>query len=187
MVREVYPDTPAGQGGMRAGDVIVAFDGKSVSNSAELQQHVAGVTPGTRVRVDVVRKGAKEGLYVTVGTQPDDLSEMGGPSAPQAPVKPESAESDTLGLRVQSLTDEIRRNLGLGEDESGVVVTNVVGGGAAQRSGLQPGAVILEINHQPIADIAAFREAEKGLAGQPRALLLVRMQGMSRFVVMKLQ
>ena len=57
-----------------------------------------------------------------------------------------------LGVRIQSVTDEIAESLGLDKAE-GALVASVNEGGPAQKGGIQPGDVILNYNSQPVADI----------------------------------
>jgi len=85
-VTEVRPETPASAAGLRAstgsevvdgeevptgGDVIVAFDGKPVSTTAELQSAVDSLRPGDEVTVTVLRGGKRVTLDVTLGTRPE--------------------------------------------------------------------------------------------------------------------
>ena len=56
LVLRIAPDTPAGRAGLRAGDVVVAADGRTLESVAELRQVIA--LPGTEpVTLRVIRKG----------------------------------------------------------------------------------------------------------------------------------
>jgi serine protease Do len=57
-----------------------------------------------------------------------------------------------LGVRIQSVTDEIAESLGLKKAE-GVLVASVNEGGPAQNGGIQPGDVILSYDKKPVADL----------------------------------
>ncbi len=68
---DVVSGTPARNAGIRKGDVLVAIAGEPVSTRKELFDTIARLRPGTRVAVDVLRRGAKELLLVEVGDRRD--------------------------------------------------------------------------------------------------------------------
>ena len=63
-IAEVVPGSPAEQAGIKPGDVITKFDGKPVSSFSELQQRVARMKPGDKVKVEVERDGKTKTLEV---------------------------------------------------------------------------------------------------------------------------
>ena len=54
MVREVYPNTPAEQAGLQAGDIITTFDTKSVSNIDEFIRMVGSYRSGDTVPLEII-------------------------------------------------------------------------------------------------------------------------------------
>ena len=62
---------PAAKAGMRAGDKIVAIDGRPISSSDDVSAAVAAHKPGDRATVTVVRRGNRRTLTVTLGTRPE--------------------------------------------------------------------------------------------------------------------
>jgi S1-C subfamily serine protease len=84
-VTEVVPDTPADDAGLRAatgtelddgqevptgGDVIVEFDGQTVTSPTALQSAVDARRPGETVSVVVLRGGERRTIEVTLGVRP---------------------------------------------------------------------------------------------------------------------
>ena len=67
VVAEVSGRSPAATAGLQAGDVIVAFGGRDVTDPLDLTRRVAQTAPGTRTDVTVVRDGARRTVQVTVG------------------------------------------------------------------------------------------------------------------------
>ena len=67
LVAEVLKGTPAEQGGMRVGDVIIEFDGRGVKESNDLPIIVARTPVGRVVSVKVLREGEEVVLPVTIG------------------------------------------------------------------------------------------------------------------------
>ena len=90
--------------------------------------------------------------------------------------------SEKLGFSVQTLTPELAKQFGLGVDK-GVVITDVADGSLAALAGLRAGDVIVEADHQPVANIGEF---ERALARNKDGILLrINRQGGSLFVVMQ--
>lgn len=67
-LREVVSGTAAAEAGLRAGDVIVAIDGRPVSGSEALTGYVRQYTPGAQVLLEVARDGASESVTAVLGT-----------------------------------------------------------------------------------------------------------------------
>jgi len=68
-----------------------------------------------------------------------------------------------LGVGIQDLTAENAPFFGLKEDTKGVLIPEVTKGSAAEKAGLKPGDVIIELNGKPV-------EAAKELQGRVSAL-----------------
>ncbi len=68
LVREVVAGTAAAGAGLRAGDVIVAIDGRPVSGSEALTGYVRQYTPGSRVVLEVARGGVSQQVTAVLGT-----------------------------------------------------------------------------------------------------------------------
>ncbi|GAB4431988.1 MAG: trypsin-like peptidase domain-containing protein [Chloroflexi bacterium OHK40] len=67
LVVRVEPGSPAEQGGLLLGDVLVAFAGQAITDTDELQALLTGDRVGATVPVQVLRGGALASLQVTVG------------------------------------------------------------------------------------------------------------------------
>ncbi len=177
LVQNVVPRGPAAKAGVEAGDLIVSINGKAVESPGTLTRTVALVPPGEKVDVVVLRKGEKRQLSFKVAQRPEDESAVGrgegeseGDSGGGGPA---SNKSPKLGVSLAPLTAELSRELGVSGD-SGVVVTETVDGGPAQRAGIRRGDVILELNRHPVKK----PEDVAGLIGKMKegemALLRVR-------------
>jgi serine protease Do len=174
LVAQVAAESPAAAAGLRQGDVIVAYQGESVSNIGAFRNRVALTPPGTQTEITVLRNGAQLILTATIGTLTEDkLAALGTGSAQDA---------DALGITVQTLTPQLAEQFNA-EPGEGVVVTQVEPDSIAARAGLQPGTVILQVNREPVGDAAEFKRAiAQGSAN--RVLLLIRKDGMQQFLVL---
>jgi serine protease Do len=173
LVSQVSPGSPAENGGIQEGDVIVAYQGNDVRNVGAFRNQVSLTAPGTDSRMTVIRDGAEMTLNVTIGTLENEVVAAEG-----------SVErSEQIGLGVQTLTPQLAQQFGV-EPGQGVVVTQVLPGSAAEAAGLSAGLVILEVNRNAVVDAEAFNRAIRE-SDDERALLLVRTPGGQRFVVLE--
>jgi serine protease Do/serine protease DegQ len=152
LVADVMTGSPADAGGVRQGDVIVEFGGDRIKEVPELQRRVASVSPGQSIAITVVRERRPVGLRITVGEMPAD-----------EPMVTDDTSEETLGLAVEPVPSELAQRLDP-PAAAGVVVTSVAPGGPADRAGLRPGDVILELDRQIIVDVAGFRKVVGALA-----------------------
>jgi len=69
-ITQVVSGSPAAKAGLKVGDVVTAFDGKTVTSAEVLTADVSNARPGETVTVTVRRKGTTKHLSVTLGVQP---------------------------------------------------------------------------------------------------------------------
>lgn len=77
LVSRVDEDTPAGKAGLRAGDVIIAVDGKGIANRGDIGAALADKEPGDTVAVKIVRDGSEKTLDVEVEERPTPKARHG--------------------------------------------------------------------------------------------------------------
>jgi serine protease Do len=82
VVIEPQPNGPAARAGVASGDVITAVNGDAVKDDRDLMKRIADLPPGTSVSLEIVRKGERKTLGVTLAEMPDDHN--AAPSAPPA-------------------------------------------------------------------------------------------------------
>jgi serine protease Do len=178
LVSDVTPDSPAKKAGVNKGDVILEYDGKQVEDKGQLTKMVGRTTIGKKVKLVVLRDKEQKTLWVTIG----ELSEK---QVTAAAPKPE--ETDRWGIKVQDISPDMAAHLGL-PSNAGVVIAEVDPGSPAGEENLQPGDVIIEVEHNPIKDLADFRKYIESYKKQKTLLLTVRMKANDYhnfFVVLK--
>jgi len=74
LIAEVTPGSPGEQAGLKPGDVVTEFDGKSVTDSRHLQLMVAEKPPGSRVSMKIVREGKEQTLTAQLGELPAQIA-----------------------------------------------------------------------------------------------------------------
>ncbi|MCO5975812.1 DegQ family serine endoprotease [Ideonella oryzae] len=173
MVRAVEPASPAEKAGLEAGDIIVKLDGKALEKASDLQRGVSAIKPGTKVNLQVFRRGAYKDMAVTVGEFEAD--KPAGKDA-EAPVPARNA----LGLTVDDLSDAQKRDLRL---KNGVQVVKAEG--PAAKSGLREGDVILTVENTEIRDAKQFGVVVAKLDKKQRVTLLVRRGEWVNYVIVQ--
>jgi serine protease Do len=126
------------------------------------------------VRLTVIREGKEREFSVTLGSIP-------GRSQEQERSLKETEER--LGLRVEPVTPELRRELGA-PATAGMAVAEVLPGSPADRIGLKRGDIILEVNGRPVDDIKSWQKVMSGV--QDSAVLLVWRDGRTFFVSVRM-
>jgi len=137
LVNGVEKGGPAEKAGVETGDIILRFDGKAVNASSDLPRIVGGTRPGSKVGMQVWRKGQTRDVTVTVGEIPDDRVASARGTKPGAP-KAEIA-ANRLGLVISDLGEDKRRDMRL---QGGVVVDEVR---TAPRADIRQGDVIVAL------------------------------------------
>jgi serine protease Do len=174
LVADVVKDGPAEAAGIKQGDVIIEYDGKPVTDSAELPLLVARTPVGKSVKVKALRGKETETFNIKIQELKEEETAQAG-----------SGTTEDLGLAVQTLTPELAENLGLDRSTKGVVVTQVDPGGPAADAGLRRGDVILEVNRQAVKDVDAYRKAVKSVGKGKSVLFLVRRGDNTIFLAVK--
>lgn len=139
LVNAVEKGGPADKAGVEAGDIILRFDGKAVSASADLPRIVGATRPGSKVVLQVWHKGNTRDLAVTVGEIPEEKATQRSHKR----ARPAEVAVNRLGLVLSELTPEQKREM---KTTSGLLVEDVRANGS--RADLRPGDVILAVVHK---------------------------------------
>jgi len=174
LIADIVKRSPAAEAGLQRGDVVVAIDGKPVTQPGTLSRTVAMLRPGSRASLRVLRDGKERTLDVQIGTMPEEQGEEEAEELGTAPGPRGGAEQALarLGLALGDLTDAARRQLGLGRELVGALVTGIAQGSVAEEAGLRPGDVIMQVDRAPVTSARAAARAIA--AAEPPILLLVR-------------
>jgi serine protease Do len=173
LVNQITPGSAAEKAGVQLGDVIQSFNGVDIVQSADLPPVVGAARPGSKAEISVFRDGKTLSLPLTVGEAPRDGKAVAsaGKTKPDAVINP-------LGIAVEELTADQRKQLQL-KDE-GVLVNRVTG--AAKRSSVQPGDVVLMVGRTKVKNPAEFNAAVKDVKPGDSVMLLVRRDQVTNFV-----
>ena len=169
IVQQVRPkDGPADRAGLQPGDVIVAFNGRKIGEPADIFPLLSETAPGETVEVEYLRDGKKRAARLTVGDRSEVFAEeQVAQSGPE-----QGSDSLKLGLRVQELSPQWKRQLG--DKAVGVLILEVEPGSVADDAGLRPGDVLLEVNKSAVASPARLARLSEKLQPGSDVLFLVK-------------
>jgi serine protease Do len=179
LISSVEKGGPAEKAGVRPSDVILKFDGKAVNSSADLPRIVAATKPGSKVSVQLWRKGSAQDVSLVIGEIQEESavsqrSSRGGSEG--------TSEVETrLGLVVSELNEQQKAEL---QVEGGLIVEDLKG--AATKSQLQRGDVILAVGNIEVRSLSQFNDVIKKVGRGRNIALLVRRSEGTVYVSIKL-
>jgi serine protease Do len=183
LVAGVNEGGPADRARLQNGDIVLRFDGTEIREMRTLPRVVADTAIGKQVPVVVWRSGREQTLTATVGELPEETQQAAATPGPQdrggRPV-----EVPGLGLRVSSITPELRERFTLSAEAKGVVVVEVAPNSPAAERGIRAGDVVVEVQQEAVATPAELQERidRARQAGRRNVLMLIEGQQGLRWV-----
>jgi serine protease Do len=200
IIKEVTEESPAARAGLKAGDVVVEFDGERVRSARQFTRLVQETVPGRSVQAAVMRDGQRTTVTVEPRERggrlfngPDhyrDLEELAIKRVPPPPPRPPSppaergfpmipdfegllfSRGDTLGLTAGDLSPQLAEYFGTKE---GVLVTSVRDDSSAAKAGLKAGDVVTSVNGTAVERPADLRrEVQRLRSGDEFTLSVMR-------------
>lgn len=165
LVGDVVPKGPADVAGIKRGDVITSFNGKSIKNMSDLSREVANTPVGRTVDAIILRDGKATDVKITVTEMSEEKLALG-----------KGAPEGDLGIRVDDITPRWRAELGIRE-KTGALVTNIAPGSLADEAGLLAGDIIKELNHRPVNSARDFYDALNKTEHETSLVLLIKRSG----------
>ncbi|MGH7014913.1 MAG: DegQ family serine endoprotease [Stellaceae bacterium] len=185
LVADVTKGSPAAAGGMKQGDVILNYDGHDISQVRDLPIAVAETPVGQTAAIKIWRNDKPTTLQVRVGEMPENQQQVATAEQPQ------HGHSAAMGLKLSSLTPELRRQAHVPKDVHGVIVTDVASNSPLGAIGVRPGDVIVTINRKPVTTpheaVHEFDLAQKAKGPNQTLLLLINRHGINEYVAFSVQ
>ncbi len=170
LVQDVAVGSPAARGGLRPYDVVIALDGKPVRTHDQLIREIAARQPGTSARLEYLRDGRSREMSLKLAERPQRAPD---PAASPAIRSTQRTGPGELGLSLIEIDDRNAHRFDIPPGMTGLLVQRVEPLSMAYDAGIERGAIILEINRQPVNSIAGFRRIVGGAqAGEILAVFL---------------
>jgi serine protease Do len=192
-IDDVNRDSPAERAGLKAGDIVVEFDGERVRSARHFTRLVQETPPGRTVKVILVRDGKRQTLDATPESGrmtwnfepgfnfdfndriprrfeyrlPDDYRDFRFP-APGSRLP--GSSRGRLGVSVQSLTPDLSDYFGA--TNGGALVSSVRQDSAASKAGLKPGDVIVSVNGRSVRDADDLISEIEDVSGEATIVVL---------------
>ncbi|HEY5892319.1 MAG TPA: DegQ family serine endoprotease [Chthoniobacterales bacterium] len=182
LVGDVTPRSPADEVGLKAGDVIIEFNGRKVTDGRQLRLMAGQSAPGTSVSMKALRDGREQDFTAKLAEAPPGSLAKAGRSEG---LHRGAGVGALDGVSVADIDPRARQQFDIpAEVRTGAVIVEVAPGSPAAQAGLKPGDVILEINRQPVQSAAEALERSERLPDDP-VLLRVWSGGTSRYVLVE--
>ena len=157
ILARVQPGSPAEKAGLRSGDIVMAYNGRTIRSGSDLRNRL-GLTPvGEEIDLTIVREGREQKVRAQISAAPTQT--VSGENVPQL-----------SGLRVA--------NHGSGQ---AVLVAAVETGSAAAATGLRQGDAIVALARRRVRNVPEFQAVLNAVQGQ-FAMTVVRGDAQMTFV-----
>jgi serine protease Do len=178
-ITRVEEGSPAEQGGLKTGDVVLEYNGERIEGVEQFMRVVRETPPGRQVKLLLSRSGSTQTAVVKTGARkswPSNAQAFEFPRTlhfpevrmPDVPRSNVTWRSTTLGIEAESLDSQLATFFGVKE---GVLVRSVIKGSAAERAGLRAGDVITKVDDTVVSTPREVTSATRA-AGSKRTVTL---------------
>ena len=209
MINEIVDDSPAEKAGLEDGDVILEFNGKTISDNGDLTKAVRATSPGEEVKVVVLRNGKTKSIKIEVGkNESRNVFFMSGDGDSHAPHFEHFGEGDHkvmimsgdddftwtmdedmdfsfnsdrgyMGVHLDDLNEQMGEYFGV-KDGNGALVTEVVEDSPAAKAGLKAGDVIVKVGENDVESAASLHKAIADTEPEQQMAIKVMRKGRSK-------
>lgn len=176
IVASLTPGSPALKAGILRGDVITEINGIKVDDATSTTRVVGSLLAGSKNEFVVLRDGRRKVINVTVGERPKNPNAVSEDSDRSSSSNDSKAEDAPLGVTLRPLDDETREEMGLGDEEGGMIIGSVDKDSPFAELRVTPGMVILDVNGQPLNKVSDMERAieRAKTMGREKVLMAIR-------------
>lgn len=169
LVSDVIKGKPAEKAGLKAGDVIIGFNGKPINQMRELPRVVAETNVGLVVPITVLRNGKRLIKQIEVAKIEEQNTVK--------KVEVEAKSNSLLGAELTPITNEIKQQRKLGDAAQGVLIVSTERDGLMSKNALRAGDIIQKVGSKTVdmpEDIIELIEKAKAEKRETVAMLIYR-------------
>ena len=184
LVASVAENSPSDKAGVKAGDIILEFNGEKIKVMKELPMIVARTEVGKKVKVKIWRDKKEITKTITLGR----LETSEDFKVAEKKAKPKETRIEKLKITVRELNKEDIKNRNLPNQTSGLVITQIEADSPLAKS-LDINSIILEAQKKKIRSTNDLNQAlDQVLKTSEKTLLLViyNSQNQRRYIGVKL-
>ncbi len=178
LVMDVMDGSPAEKAGLKPGDVILKANDKVLEDLNEFKSMVEQTPPGKTIALTISRQGQQQQIRVKLSEQPEEGVKVAEKR------EAETHTDEEFGLVVQTLTEDLAESLGY-KGHQGALVTEVTTDSPADKSGVRPRDLIVELNSRSVASIDDYLEAKRSPLPTGHTVLRVRRKDEVKFIAIK--
>ena len=164
LITGVINGSPAEEGGIQEGDVIIAFNDQMITDPSNLKNVVSLTPPNSSNRVKVLRNGSKKTIEVLLKELPED---------PKQYSSLERVRSNEFGLQLKEITESLKEKYNITDNDI-LVVTKIDKDGEAFSKGLREGDIIKRVGTEKVKTIKDFKKLIDQSREDGTLLLLVK-------------
>jgi serine protease Do len=183
LVAQVEPNSAAQKAGVHEGDVIKTVEGKDIATVRDLTRTIAGLQPGSTVKLGLLRDGKDMVVNAKLGDYSKPTRQAKATDEDKDKSQDGKVSPGSFGFSLAPLSPESRQQLGIKDGVKGALIAAVESGGPAEEQGLRAGDIIQQVGREPVEspkDAAAKLKDAKD-AKKP-VLMKVYREGSTRFV-----
>ncbi|PAF46485.1 serine protease [Helicobacter sp. 12S02232-10] len=168
-------DSPAKKAGLMVWDLITEVDGKKIKDAAELKNIIGSLSPNQKITLKYIRDKKEHTITIT-------LAERKNSNKKEVTVPKGNMQGQLSGLKVETLTPQIRQRYKIPNDINGVIVSSVAENSAAEEAGFSQGDIISQIEDISIKTTADFTNALNKYKGKTKRILVYGSNGVKTIV-----
>ena len=184
IIGEVVPDSPADKAGLEESDIIVGFEDQKINNGSELKNLVSNSIPGSEIKLKILRSGRNKDIYVVLEEKSvDGLASV-----------VDIYTDKKFGFTVTNISEALIEKFDIpskssgwsdGSDLNGIIVTDILPGGIAEKAGFELGDLINRVGQKKISNINEFINEIEQYEENRKILVLVKRGRASRFLTLR--
>ena len=147
LITDVVEDSPAENAGIQEGDVIVEFNGKSISDPSNLKNVVSLTAPESSNKVKIIRNGSPKSINVVLKELPDSPTKLSVKNI---------ENKDIFGLKLKKVSRTLKEKYNIEDSGEFLVVVGIDQNGEGYDKGIREGDIIKNVGTKRVASVKEF-------------------------------